>query len=222
MFLAETFSVFDEGFIECWNDHCKKSDGLCEAFDRRRALQVFNAQRKVREDCMSGSIINMQSSQHLTLSELAASQQADISITHFWLLNRAWSLCFSHGLLHTISSHAELRYSYACQIAIALWAICKILPFEAMEVHGVGLAEKIYDVTVGVLTALRFNESLTLQTDLAVLLTDPALGDVSMIDEMVPDIRSLLQSFSALLNAFRGGDHNYGTLLQNTLSTMES
>lgn len=182
---------------------------------------MFNAQRKIREGCLDGDFMKLQSSQHLTLSELAASQQADISITHFWLLNRVWSLCLSHNLLHNISSHAELRYSYACQIAIALWSVCKMLPFEAMEVHGVGLAEKIYDVTLGVLTALRFDGSLSLQTDLAVLLTDAALSDISMVDDVVPDIQSLLQSFSSLLNSFRGGDHNYGKLLQAALGTTE-
>ena len=88
LYLAETFSAIDESIVECWNGHCKLSDGLCESFDRRRALQIFRAQRRAREICVNGNVMNPQSSQQPKLSELAASQQADISVTHYWLLNR--------------------------------------------------------------------------------------------------------------------------------------
>ena len=88
LLLAETFGALDESIVDCWNGHCKLSDGVCEVFDRRRALQTFQAQRRAREICVSDNVLRKPSPQSFKLSELAVSQQADISVTHFWLLNR--------------------------------------------------------------------------------------------------------------------------------------
>lgn len=104
LFLAETFSAIDEQIIECWNGHCKQSDGICEVFDRRRAIQLFQAQRRAREVCVAGSI-NFQNAQNLALSDLPEAQQADISVTHFWLLNR-------YVYIENLSDETT---SYACQ-----------------------------------------------------------------------------------------------------------
>ena len=222
LFLTETFSAIDETVVDCWNGQCKLSDGVCDSLDRRRALQLFQAQRRARDACLTGNFINMPSSAHMTLSALAATQQADISVTHFWLLNRLWSLCLAHGLLRSTSAHPELRYDFACYIAKALWATCKTLPFAAMEVHGVGLAEKIYDIALGVVTAVRIDSQLSLQTDLTHPDPDQVLAVTLLLDDEVPDVETLLQSFSAVLNNFRGGDHNYGLQLESALGSIST
>lgn len=90
-----------------------------------------------------------------------------------------------------------------------------------MEVHGVGFAEKIYDIAFGVITSLRLDPNLNLQTVPSRSVTDQLLIDTSMLDEEAVDVRSLLQSFSALLNNFRGGDHNYGMQLDAALASVD-
>ena len=105
LYLMETFDAIDESVIECWNGYCKYGDDACELFDRRRALQMFKAQHKARDACLAGNISFAPSASPLPLRELVDSQQADITITQFWLLNRLWYLCLAHGLLRETSDY---------------------------------------------------------------------------------------------------------------------
>lgn len=133
-------------------------------------------------------------------------------------VNRLWLLCLSHGLLQSASAHIELRYDFAWHIASALWMVTKTLPFAAMEVHGVGLAEKIYDVALGAVTSLGFDNSFNL---MAALTASPLMDSLTYDDELLTP-KTLLQSLTALLNNFRGGDHDYGHQLGVALASLES
>lgn len=120
LYLMDTFDAIDENVIECWIGHCRYSDGTCETFDRRKALRTIRVQRRIREACTYGSISFVPAVSPHPFHELADSQRADISITQFWLLNRLWNLCWSHGLLRDVSDHSELQYDFAYHIAGAL------------------------------------------------------------------------------------------------------
>lgn len=202
LYLMDTFDAIDESVVECWNGFCKFSDGCCESFDRRRAVQMFRAQRRVREACLAGSISSAPAASPTPLNRLLESQQADISVTQFWLLNRLWNLCFGHGLLRETSDRPELRYDFACGIARSLTTSCNKLSLPAMEVHGVGLIEKVYDIAIGVLTAMHASPHVTLDS-----LVPLAEEEMAAQDELT--VRDLLQSFESLIRNFRGGDHEY-------------
>lgn len=216
LYLMETFDAIDESVIECWNGYCKYSDGACELFDRRRSLQMFRAQHRARDACLNGAISFAPSASPLPLHELVDSQQADITITQFWLLNRLWFLCLSHGLLRDSSDHVELCYSYACHVASQLLVQCDRFALSAMEVHGVGFAEKLYDVASGVVTALQSSASITLDSAVT------APGDQGM--QILPNgngqsagsktVRQLLHDLERLLRNFRGGDHQYAGMFE--------
>lgn len=221
LYLMETFDAIDENVIECWIGHCRYSDGVCETFDRRRSLQTFRAQRRIREACWSGSISFAPSISPLPLSGLMDSQRADISITQFWLVNRLWNLCLSHGLLKDTSDNAELQYDFACHIAYAVVSLCDGLALEAMEVHGVGFAEKICDVAMGVITAIQASAGiLTPSTHL-----NPA-GQADMSVDHGPGteivVQDLLSRLQGLLQAFRGGDHPFNGRFSDALAGLLS
>lgn len=209
IYLMDTFDAIDERVIECWIGYCRYSDGTCETFDRRRALSTFTALRQARESARDGNISFAPSVSPMPLAKLLDTHQADISVAQLWLLNRVWNLCLSHGLIRESSDHQELTYLFACEIAHATADICTTLPLSAMEVHGVGFAEKVYDIATGVLTAIQHScgnvvpsTQLPQKTDLFLVTRAPD-GEQSVQD--------LLQKLRMFLGTFRGGDHPYSS-----------
>lgn len=206
LYLMDAFDAIDESVLECWNGYCKYSDGECETFDRRRALQMFRAQQRAREDCLAGNISFAPTARPVPLAELVDSQQADISVTQFWLLNRLWNLCLSHGLLRESSDRVELRFEYACRIARMLLATTNELPLHALEVHGIGMVEKIHDIGTGIITALNSSTgSLALDSLI------PGGDSTSSIQHGSHQVtvKEMLQRLDKLVQSFRGGDHQY-------------
>jgi hypothetical protein len=204
LYLMETFDAIDERVVECWIGFCKFSDGCCETFDRRRAIQMFRAQHRARENCLIGGISFEPSASLIPLEQLLESQQADISVTQFWLLNRLWNLCMSHGLLRDNSDHAELRFDFAYHVADALLTSCEKLSLESMEVHGVGLVEKVCDIALGLVMAMNSSAQLSL---------DVSLSETNMLLDKSSDsrstVREILRRLDELIRNFRGGDHEY-------------
>lgn len=209
LYLMDTFDAIDESVMDCWNGYCKFSDGVCESFDRRRALQTFRAQRRNREACISGNFSFAPSVCPLPLAQLVESQQADISITQLWTWNRLWNLCLSHQLLRERSEYAELQYDFACHIASGLVSYCNELSLAALEIHGIGMADKIFDIAMGIVMALSTSDHLRLDTQLDALDPDVIPGTQNLAGSVV-EVRALLQSLSQLLGNFRGGNHPYG------------
>ncbi|KAK4493667.1 hypothetical protein PRZ48_014852 [Zasmidium cellare] len=219
LYLMDTFDAIDESVMDCWNGFCRFSDGACESFDRRRALQTFRAQRRVREACVAGNISFAPSVSPLPLAQLVESQQADISVTQFWTWNRLWNLCLSHQLLRETSDHAELQFGFACHIAHALIVYCNRLSLAAMEVHGVGMAEKIFDVAMGIVLALNTSNQLQLDATLTSLDPHTIFGSGQLPDGSVT-VRVLLDSLGRLLGDFRGGDHPYSAKFGSALQQL--
>jgi hypothetical protein len=110
----------------------------------------------------------------------------------------------SHGLLRDNSDHAELRYDFAYHVADALLASCAKLSLPSMEVHGVGLVEKVCDIALGLVMALNSSAQLAL---------DISLTDTNVLSEKSSDarltVRELIRRLDELIRNFRGGDHVY-------------
>jgi hypothetical protein len=208
LYLMDAFDAFDGSVIECWLGYCNYSDGTGDSFDRRRALQMFRALYKGREASMGGNISFVPSASPMPLSELLETQQADISITQLWLLNRLWNLCLSHGLVREQSEHAELEFMFACRIARAMMETCRALSLASMEVHGVGFVEKIFHAAIDVVAAVKASRSAAL--DITVPRLDERFVLVGLGDNENMTIRTLLVGLNGLLQDFRGGDHPYG------------
>ena len=215
LYLMETFDAIDESVVECWAGYCKYSDGRCETFDRRQAIRMFRAQRRAREGCLTGTLSLEPTASLLPLLQLLGSQQADISVTQLWLTNRLWELCMSHGLLLESSDHAELRFDFAYHIANDLLSVCNELNLASMEVHGVGLIEKVYDITMSLVKAMGSSPRMTLGSSFTKL--DPLVNQSA---DPCLTVQALLHRLSRIVYDFRGGDHEYVSKLAMTLSNI--
>ncbi|CAD0090131.1 unnamed protein product, partial [Aureobasidium vineae] len=215
LYLMETFDAIDESVVECWAGYCKYSDGRCETFDRRQAIRMFRAQRRAREACLIGCLSFEPSTSLSPLQQLLESQQADISVTQFWLTNRLWELCMSHGLLLDSSDHAELRFDFAYHVANELLSVCEFLNLASMEVHGVGLIEKVYDIAMSLVKAMNSSAQMTLDSSFPKLeiLTDESA-------DSRPTVQVLLRRLHELIHNFRGGDHEYATKIAMVLNNI--
>lgn len=221
LYLMDTLDAINESVMDCWNGFCRYSDGNCEDFDRRKAMQMFRAQRRVREASISGNISFAPSVTPLPLAQLFESQQADISVTQFWTLNRLWTLCLSHQLLREQSDHCELRVDFACHVAHAALRYCETLELASMEIHGVGFISKMFDMAMGVIVAM--NTSASIHLDSAI---SPIDGDAipSTLDSTGSEftVRALLKGLHNLIcRDFRGGDHVYNARLAAALEGLE-
>lgn len=208
LYLMDAFDSFDGSVIECWIGYCNYSDGVCDSFDRRRAMQMFKALYRAREASMDGNLSLAPSASPLPLTQLLETQQADISITQLWLLNRLWNLSLSHGLVRETSDYPELEFVFACRIARAMVDTCRTLSLASMEVHGVGFVEKIYNAAADVLEALKASSRITLDMRVP-LLDEYSFQMPKRRNDGDPTLKMLLQSLQGLLQDFRGGDHPY-------------
>jgi hypothetical protein len=74
------------------------------------------------------------------------SQAADIYSTQHWLRTMVWQLSIMNGYLSSSSKDSCMTFQYPIEIARDLIRDISSLTQESMEVHGVGLIEKLFDI----------------------------------------------------------------------------
>ncbi|THY60440.1 hypothetical protein D6C98_02368 [Aureobasidium pullulans] len=215
LYLMEAYNAIDESVVGCWAGYCKYSSGHCEDFDRRLALRMFRAQERAREDWLAGSISSEPSTPLPSVHQLLESQQVDIVVTHFWLLNKIWELCMSHGLLRDDSEHRELRLDFAYHVAYKFGTSCHAMNLHALEFHGVGIVEKIVDITMGLIKAVNSSTQLSLESSLTDY--DP-LTDKTTVSG--PSVRLVLGNRYQIVQNLRGGSHDYVSRLTMALEAV--
>ncbi|THX00130.1 hypothetical protein D6D17_06426 [Aureobasidium pullulans] len=215
LYLMEAYNAIDESVVGCWAGYCKYSYGHCEDFDRRLALRMFRAQERAREDWLAGSISSEPSTPLPSVHQLLESQQVDIVVTHFWLLNKIWELCMSHGLLRDDSEHRELRLDFAYHVACKFGTSCHGMNLHALEFHGVGIVEKIVDITMGLIKAVNSSTQLSLESSLTDY--DP-LTDKTTVPG--PSVRLVLGNLHQIVQNLRGGSHDYVSRLTMALEAV--
>lgn len=78
--------------------------------------------------------------------ETTESQVADIRITLHWLRMMVWQLSITNGCLSSNSPDPSLTFKFPIQVARDLIHDVEDISLNAMEVHGIGLIEKLFDV----------------------------------------------------------------------------
>ncbi|KAJ8103103.1 hypothetical protein POJ06DRAFT_294296 [Lipomyces tetrasporus] len=195
--MVELYKVVDADLIDCWNGRCATADGACTKLSAERAASMH---RLVADAYDHDSVDHDRA--------LNETQRADLAISQQWLHNRLWQLCLSHGVLvidpTTSTDHRELRLTYACDIARKTMGICRSLSMESMEVHGIGIMEKLYDIAssvVGLMSCFPWIEGQRNR-------------------ELVPSDREILNQYIALLATFRGGQHPYLLPLMTEITSL--
>lgn len=124
MHLVHSYHLLDSSFVDSWN----------EASDAPASTLTYTALQQQ---------LNLPHPSHLSLTDI---QKADILVTQQWLRLIVWQSSMRQGLL---SSHAEdesMTFRYPLKIAHSLLNVISSLPTTSIEVHGMGIFEKIFEV----------------------------------------------------------------------------
>ncbi len=173
--MINLFRPFDDTFIGLWN--------------------------KARYDCSTAWLAQLQKQLSDALpSKLNSTptQAADIVTSQQWLRTMVWQLSITNGYLSSTSADSSMTFKYPIEIAKDLMADVSTLPQHALEVHGIGLIEKLFDV------------ACTVTDVIACVPLD------SNIFEIGPS--EYLSQFLSLISNLRGGGSRFLPLLRAKIS----
>ncbi|KAH0551470.1 hypothetical protein GP486_007315, partial [Trichoglossum hirsutum] len=168
--LVNLFLPFDDVFIGLWN--------------------------KIRSDCSTAWLTQLQKKLANAVPEglqSSESQVADLKTSQQWLRTVVWQLSISNGYLSSSSTDSSMTFKYPIEIARDLLAVTGQLSRQSMEVHGVGLIEKLFDVACALTDVMA-----CVPLDSATFETGP---------------RGYLMEFVNLISTLRGGDSRFLPLL---------
>ncbi|KAH6667874.1 hypothetical protein B0J14DRAFT_173818 [Halenospora varia] len=168
--LVNLFRPFDEAFVALWN--------------------------KTRTDCSPAYLAALQKQLNDALPTFLNStenQTADLRTSQQWLRTMVWQLSIQNGCLSSNHDDPSMTFNYPVEIARDLVSMTSQFSQQSMEVHGVGLIEKLFDVACSL-------------TDVLSLL--PPNPDPFQLGP-----RDYLQDFMSLLSVLRNGDHRFLPLL---------
>jgi Fungal specific transcription factor domain len=173
--MINLFRPFDDTFIGLWN--------------------------KSRNDCSTAWLAQLQqqlSDALPTTLDSTETQAADIVTSQQWLRTMVWQLSITNGYLSSTSPDSSMTFKYPIEIAKDLIADVSHLPQQALEVHGIGLIEKLFDVACTVTDVIA-----------CVPLDGSTLG-------IGPD--EYLHQFLTLISNLRGGGSRFRPLLLAKIS----
>lgn len=168
--LVTLYRPFDDMFIALWN--------------------------KARADCSPSYLAALQKQLTDALPAYLNStenQEADLRTSQQWLRTMVWQLSIQNGCLSSSSDDSSMTFQYPVEIARDLITMTSQFSRHAMEVHGIGLIEKLFDVACSL-------------TDVLVLLPTPS-------DPFALGPRDYLTQFLTLLSTLRNGDTRFLPLL---------
>ncbi|KZF25090.1 hypothetical protein L228DRAFT_265572 [Xylona heveae TC161] len=151
---------------------------------------------KARADCSTPWLAQLQKQIACSLPATLTcteSQAADLRTSQQWLRTMVWQLSITNGYLSSSSSEDSMTFKYPIDIARDLITFTGQLSRQAMEVHGVGLIEKLFDV--------------------ACTLTDVMSCVPISSDGLQLGPRDYLNEVLALVSTLRGGESRYLPLL---------
>lgn len=161
--LVSSYTPLDESFVSAWNDG---SDPRVSA-TTYLALQNLLAQpptflQRSRAStpssdsqptfsapvtaAPSASGSDEDADVEIVQSEPTAIQKADLLITQQWLRLIVWQSSFRQSLLSWTAAHDSMHFAFPLAIARSTANVLQSLPSSAVEVHGMGIFEKIFEI----------------------------------------------------------------------------
>lgn len=173
--LINLYRHIDDDFIGLWN----KTKSECST------AWLADLQRKLT-DALPPKLMSTES------------QAADIYSTQHWLRTMVWQLSIMNGYLSSSSKDSCMTFQYPIEIARDLIRDINSLTQDSMEVHGVGLIEKLFDI------------ACTLTDVIACVPLDTAIFGTIPADYM--------NQFLFLISRLRGGASRFVPLLLAKIS----
>ena len=122
-YLINLFRCIDDQFMGLWN----KAKTQCSA------TWLLQLQQQLKDALPS----------ELKTTE---SQVADVRVTSHWLRFMVWQLSITSGYLSSSSKDSSMTFRYPIEVVNDLVQDIQDLSLNAMEVHGIGLIEKLFDI----------------------------------------------------------------------------
>ena len=135
MALHSLFCLLDVKFVKLWNNHMQAS------FDNTGYPDLLLLQNHLRD-------------LQIDRSGLSDIQRADVLITQQWLRLIFWQAALRLGYISTVADDRAFTYEYPIDIAVAMCDVVKSLPPVALQVHGLGIFEKQFEVAYSLMDTL--------------------------------------------------------------------
>ncbi|TIA00629.1 hypothetical protein D6C82_04424, partial [Aureobasidium pullulans] len=132
--LFRLFSLLDINFIRAWSD----------------LLLSDTTPQKLGE-------LQKHLCQPLHLNGVNDVQSANILITQQWLRLMVWQTALRLGLISSTAADSAFSYGYPVEVASSLCEILKTLAPISIQVHGLGIFEKQFEIAYSLLDALKFS-----------------------------------------------------------------
>lgn len=91
---------------------------------------------------------------HSGPDDLVPTQKANLRVTQLWLRIILWQLRLRLGHLSGQSTQSSRTYHYPLEVATDLTLSTRGLPIHSIQVHGVGITEKLFDIACAVVNVL--------------------------------------------------------------------
>jgi hypothetical protein len=124
MRLVNSYHLLDSSFVDSWN----------ESTEARASTLTYTALQRQ---------LNRPQPADVPLTDI---QKADILITQQWLRLIVWQSSMRQGLLSSNAEDESMTFRYPLKIAHSLLDVISSLPTTSIEVHGMGIFEKIFEI----------------------------------------------------------------------------
>jgi len=124
MHLVNSYHLLDSSFVDSWN----------ESADAPASTLTYAAlQRQLDHPHHS----------NVSLTDIS---KADILVTQQWLRLIIWQSSMRQGLLSSNAADESMTFRYPLKIAHSLLGVISSLPTTSIEVHGMSIFEKIFEI----------------------------------------------------------------------------
>ena len=173
--LVKLFRPFDDTFIGLWN---KSKTGATTSWLSQMQQQLADALPV-----------------YLQCTEC---QAVDLKVSLQWLRTMVWQLSISHGFLSSAAADNAMSFKFPIEISRDLVTATSNFSQQSMEVHGIGLVEKLFDI------------ACTLTDVISCVPTEEASFDFGP--------RDYLNQLMTLISNLRGGQQRYMPLLMSKIN----
>ncbi|KAL6245550.1 hypothetical protein RBB50_007549 [Rhinocladiella similis] len=134
--IVQRFCMLDDTFIANWINKGNASALECDAGTDWSWIETKQAQLSAEMD--------LRAHPSPILTEM---QQVDILITGYWVRTLLWQIALSLCLLTSDSSSDWMSLSFPLRLSHQLQSLLTSISRAAIEVHGAGILQKIFDIT---------------------------------------------------------------------------